>query len=176
MDFPQVWAPWGPGTQIVAIGIGSALGTLRLGSSSGAWPTANKAFFLPVRIDHEIVITKFFTANGATASGNLDVGLYTLDGTRLLSTGTTAQAGTTTIQVIDVTDTLVARGNYYLALAHSSTAGTYIRLAPANATVLRGSGLVEQTSAFALPATATFAANSATYLPLFGALCAPVTA
>jgi hypothetical protein len=53
--------------------------------------------------------------NGATASGNMDVGIYDYAGTRLVSSGSTAQSGTSAFQDFDITDTLLGPGIFYLA-------------------------------------------------------------
>lgn len=136
---------------------------------SAVWTAANRAIFVPFRLTRAKPVTKLFAHNGATASGNLDIGIYTIDGTRIVSTGSVAQSGTNVCQVIDITDTLLGDGDYYLALAMDGTTGTVFRAAP-QATRLRTAGVLQQASAFPLPATATFAAVASAFLPFFGAL------
>ena len=146
-----------------SVGAPVNIGTL----ASATWPTANKAIFMPFRVFHSQGITVLVLAwmNGATATGNVDMGIYDAAGTKLVSTGSTAQSGTSTIQQVDVTDTLLGPGLYYFALALSSTSGTTIR-----SSILLLShkllGQAEVTSALPLPATVTFATITSAYLPL----------
>jgi hypothetical protein len=184
MDFPRLGLP--PALCISTIGreaIGSRLACVVDRAvdifTSQTWVTANKALFIPFVLNDPVTVTKLWTANGATASGNLDVGIYAPDGTLIVSTGATAQSGTSTIQAVNITDTLVGRGAFYLALSHSSTAGTYQMISMAgvfgaSAPISGAMGILEMAAAHALPAAATFAApTGVTRLPLFGLLCAP---
>lgn len=93
--------------------------------ASAAWPSNNLALYIPVHFPAPFTIARFMVANGANTTGNADVGLYSLEGARLLSTGTTLRAGASAVQYIGVTDTVFPAGHYYLALVGSSTAGTY---------------------------------------------------
>lgn len=149
--------------------IGNALNAMGLGTSGAAWATANKALFVPFSVYSPITIVKMFVVNGATASGNIDVGIYDRGGARLVSAGSTAQSGTSAIQEFNITDTALSPGLYYLACALDNATGTLEVWTPALA-IGRSLGICEQTSAFALPATATFAAASSTFrVPFIGA-------
>lgn len=132
-----------------------------------AWPTANKALYIPIRITHPCVALRMLVLNGATASGNMDVGIYDYAGTRLVSSGSTAQSGTSAFQDFDITDTLLGPGIFYLALALDNTTGT-IGMHTVFPRYLRAAGVQEQGTAFALPATATFATASVQVLPRMG--------
>lgn len=137
-------------------------------AASVAYPTANLAFFHSIWVPTPCTIVQMFAYNGATVSGNIDVGLYAMDGTRLVSSGSTAQAGTNVLQAFDVTDTTIGPGEYYLAIAMDNTTGTLFRFAP-GIRLIRPLGCLSQASAFALPATATFAALSGgSYVPIYG--------
>ncbi len=173
MDWPDVLAPngpsfgmhhpWGPGGVLCGLGSNAA-------GTSGAWPAANLALFMPFVVTRPVVIENLAVVNGSTASGNIDMGLYAADGTRLVSVGSTAQAGTSAAQVFDITDTLLGVGRYYLALALDNATGTVQRAVASNAVIGRFAGMLEQTSAFPLPATASFAAYTRTALPNMAAL------
>src|SRR5688500_5012668 len=63
-------------------------------AASAAWPSANLALYVPILIPERITVDRFFSHNGAAVGDNLDLGLYTEDGTRVVSTGSTAQSGT----------------------------------------------------------------------------------
>lgn len=153
-----------------------SIGTIVGNPVSTAWPTANLAFYWPIMIGSACLVTSFFVANGATAANQVDIGLYASDGTRISSTGATAQAGTTAIQTIDVTDFMVGPGLYYLALTADNVAVTVRALALGSAEFGRVAGLLQQTTAFALPAAATFAQFAQTIIPLYGMNITPLPA
>jgi hypothetical protein len=129
--------------------------------------TANLAVFVPFYVPEAVTITKLGWGNGAAVAGNLDAGIYGTAGTRLVSTGTTAQATTAVIQVVDVTDTTLARGVYYLALSSDTSGATQKILAvlPA-AGIPQSLGLLQMAAAFVLPASATFAKYASAFVPL----------
>lgn len=141
-----------------------------LSATSGAWPTNNKAIYIPFRLTRPFVFDKLFILNGATASGNIDLGVYSADGTKIVSKGSTAQSGTNAIQSLAVSSTELGPGLFYMAAAFSSTSGTSFRINPSvsGITVINQAGIAMQTSAFALPATATFASAVDTYVPIMG--------
>jgi hypothetical protein len=137
--------------------------------ASTAWVSANLVMYVPVPCPGPFRITKFACENGSAVSGNLDMGLYTPEGKLIVSTGSTAQAGTSQWQSIDVTDTEIPPGWYYLAMVLNNSTGTNVRTASAT-TAKRMFGCVEQTSTFPLPASATFAVNTNAYWPMFQAM------
>lgn len=137
-------------------------------TGSSAWPSANRAYYVPFAIPTPIIVAKLFTTNGTTASNNFDIGIYDKDGTRIVSTGSTAQSGTTALQIVDVSDTLIGPGLFYMALAMNGTTGTHHVFGSISATFTQACGVYLQASAFPLPANATYAANATTYLPVFG--------
>jgi hypothetical protein len=136
-------------------------------ATSNAYISANLAIYVPFVISSRIIATQMFTVNGATAGNNIDVGIYTADGTRLVSIGSTAQSGTATIQAFNITDTELGPGLYYMAIAMNGTTGTLYSSLP-TARALRAMGCFNQATAFALPATATFASVANAYIPVFG--------
>lgn len=138
-------------------------------ASSATWPTTNKAFFVPITLDTTIIVQTLFVVNGATASNNFDLGIYSADGTKLVSTGSTAQAGTNTLQVVTLgTPLTIGPSLYYLATAFNGTTGTTFKVSLGVNGVFEA-GVYIQTSAFPLPANATFATASAeTIIPITG--------
>lgn len=150
------------------------IGTLPLNSITGAaWPAASLALYVPFNIPRLTSFDRMYTHNGATAADSVDVGIYSLDGTRLTSKGLTAQAGTATLQFFTFASAiLLPAGRYYMALALNGTTGTFLRGAFA-AVQLGSLGVYQQDLAGesvpgTLPATATFAAMAQAYLPNFG--------
>lgn len=127
--------------------------------ASETFSAADRAHFQWFRVPETCIVKQLWVANGATASGNIDVGIYNPDGVRLVSSGSTAQSGTNTLQVFDVTDTTLTRGYYYIAVAMDNATGT-LRRNNASARNAKFQGSAIMASAFPLPATATLATNS----------------
>jgi hypothetical protein len=167
-DFPQgsVLAPGLKNLSSLNLDVGVTQLWLNGGAASRtgtAWPSANLAIFVPVVVGTPFTVMRFGVENG-TVSGNLDAGIYTSEGKLIISTGSTAQSGVSQWQSIDVTDTLIPPGLYYLALALNNGTGQVARCG-FTALNLRQSGVMQMASAFALPATATFATMAQAYLP-----------
>lgn len=147
-----------------------SLSVLQAGSgapTSAAWSAANRALFIPFRLSRPITAVKMFVFNGTTVSGNLDVGIYNKDGVRLVSSGSVAQAGTSQVQVIDIADTFLDIGLFYMAMAMDNSTGHNFRRS-VNNILMRLTGCLQMASAFPLPATATFASISSSYVPTMG--------
>jgi hypothetical protein len=139
------------------------------GTASATYISANRAIYIPFALASTATFVKMFVINGAAVSGNIDVGIYNEAGTRLVSSGSTAQAGTSAIQEFDITDTTLSEGIYYLAVAMDNTTGTLQR-GTGSSLRLQMTGMAIQASAFPLPATATFAALAASdYVPCIAA-------
>lgn len=154
------------------LSVGGPLSSCSINQSGGTntWPSANQAFFVPIVVPRSLTVVKMFWVNGAAVSGNVDTGIYDVAGNRLVSIGTTAQAGTSAIQIVDTTDLALAPGRYYLALACDNTTATFARSGTPGATMIRAAGCYQMATAFVLPDPVTFAAStSATTVPLFGA-------
>lgn len=136
--------------------------------SSATFPASNDALFVPFTLKQSVLVKRLFAINGGAVSGNIDVGLYSEDGARVVSSGSTAQSGTSAPQFFDVTDLVIGPGRYYFAVAMDNTTGTIFR---ANTPVARmqAMGCAKQATAFALPSSATFATVTATFIPLIGA-------
>lgn len=130
-----------------------------------AWPVSNTAYFIPFEIQQPFLVKLMAITNENTVSGNVDVGVYAEDGTRLISKGSTAQSGTFSNQTLDVTDTVLAPGKYYLAMAMDNTTGIVGRLAT-GLERLKTVGILEMATAFPLPAVATFATLTTNYCPM----------
>lgn len=134
-------------------------------TSSGA-PGASVICYVPMVIPWVYPIRRLFLWNGLTAAGNVDVGLYSKDGVKLISSGSYVQVGTSVPQFSSVSYLLPA-GAYYLAAVMSST-GTWTRTTPSSgSTVMRQIGLLAE-SAFPLPAVMTPTATAISTMPLIG--------
>lgn len=134
-------------------------------NASIAWPVANLAIYEPSIIYQPLTIVKMSILNGTAVSGNVDIGIYDAGGAKLVTAGSTAQAGTSAIQTFDITDTLLRPGLYYMALALDNTTGTVEGVSGLTAIDAEILGVMQQASAFAMPSPATFAAFAQTLLP-----------
>lgn len=147
----------------------ATLGQVGLGSFISGATGANVVKYIPIYLPTKVTVARLTWNNGGTVAGNVDCGIYTIDGTRIISTGNTLQATINVQQTVDVADTLVGPGDFFLAIVNSST-GTFFTTTM-TAPYQRLAGLLEQVvgAGTGLPATATFAAASTNALvPLFG--------
>jgi hypothetical protein len=126
--------------------------------------TANRALYYPLVIPFPYPIKRFWIYN-STVAGNIDIGIYTREGTKVVSTGSVVQAGASVMQYIS-SSYLLSPGSYYLALASSSTGGTQTQSFGQN--MARATGILQQTGAFPLPATMTPEVPAETFMRLFG--------
>ncbi len=139
---------------------------------SGGWIAANRAIFYPFSLTEPATVVQLLWFVGATSSGNIDVGVYDSEMRLLVSAGTTAMSATiNTVQELNVADTLLPPGKYYLAGVCSSGTGTiFLQNAASDEGSLSGAIMYEQASAIPLPNPATPVLTTATALVmhLFG--------
>jgi hypothetical protein len=134
---------------------------------ASSYPTANLALFVPFRLTRPTTFNTLFIYQAGTASGNIDLGIYSADGTKLISTGSTAN--TTGLQSISITATTFTAGLYYYAVACDNTTNQPVFMSMSQAMFLKAVGMAQMASAFPLPATATFATIGQTVIPIIGA-------
>lgn len=155
----------------------NAFNTARFDASTSiyavvAWPANNRALYFPIHMPAGFTVARFMVANGANLTGTVDIGIYSIEGTRLLSAGNTARSGASSVQYIGVTDTYFPAGHYYLAQVASSTTGTYGCIqfdATIGAAQARTFGALQEALGSAvLPATMTPAAMAGTNMFFFG--------
>lgn len=131
--------------------------------------TANRAHYLPLSLPYSYLVRRMFWVNGTTVtSSNVDVGIYSEDGTRLYSSGSTAMSGPSVPQFVTLsTPLLLPPGRYYIAYVCDGTGarGWAITL---GADPLRQMASFQQATALPLPASATFAAATNINLPFVG--------
>ncbi len=138
------------------------------GTAAVAWPANNRALYSPISLPSNFTVARLMIASG-NATGNVDVGLYDVNGNLLVSTGTVARSGSSVVQYYDVTDESFPPGDYYLALVVSTTSGTVIASSPQDTPLLQGCGLLEEDlGSTVLPATMTPVRYTATRGWLFG--------
>jgi hypothetical protein len=135
--------------------------------SATAWPTANKAIYMPIIFRYPATLTSisFIAGNG---TGNYDLGFY--DGyskVKYQSSGSTAMTATGGKTLTFTQPIRVDAGRVYFgALALSSTSGTAFKSAAPVANCIM-CGLGEQTSSLPLPSTAAPVTATSAYAPLF---------
>ncbi len=157
---------------LLSIGMASMVGnSARLSSftaGSAAWPAANRGYGIPFSLDKPYEVRRALLYNGATVSGNFDIGVLDRYGDRITSIGSTAQAGVSSIQQVAFgSPVTLDPGVYILALGINNTTATVFRTATP-AALLSMAGM-RQFDSFPIPATAPALAAMATdYLPVFG--------
>jgi hypothetical protein len=118
---------------------------------SAIWPVANAALLIPFVLSEPGTVYELGWHNGSVVSGNCDAGIYDAAGTLLVSTGSTAQAGVSSFQQVNIADTAIpARALHYLAFAMDNITGRMTRLTP-QYKWCGIMGLRYKTSSFALP-------------------------
>lgn len=170
-DWPPQQRPW----NAVALSTldSESVGPLASGTAgygqATAWPSANRAFFVPFLVYSTITVVKMKIANGATISGNVDIGIYDDQKHRLVSTGSTAHAGASVAQTFDITDTTLQPGRYYAALCSSSSTATIGRVNTATAAETKSWGvLMQDPGSVTLPDPAVWVSPSGLFVPYIG--------
>jgi hypothetical protein len=128
---------------------------------SRSWGVANTAIFVPFSVEEYVTAYKISDVGGNTPAGNADGGIYNLDGTRIVSSGSTAQGSVGVLTILDIADTLLKPGYYLFAVA--SSGGDHFASNGRGATYDQY-GIRSMASAFPLPATVTLA-PAINYLP-----------
>jgi len=151
------------GDESVGYTVGDPLNQAGLGSN--AWTTANLAVYFPFQVFMPFLVQKVFWANGATVSGNVDVGVYNTDGVLLLNAGSTAQATINVAQSVALgTPYLLTPDLYYFGVAASSATATFVGSGVGTPDFMQHFGMGQQSAAPPLPATWTFASASTSTL------------
>lgn len=161
-EIPPVISTAGSSSQI-----GQYIANTQRAFATAVWQATNTAIYVPVQIDVAVTVVKMAFRVGVQ-SGNYDIGIYDEHGNRIVSLGSTAVpvAG---IATADIADTALMPGVYFLALCIDNVTASIFRATPP-AVVKQGCGVQQQAvGAVTLPASATFANPSGTYLPLITA-------
>jgi hypothetical protein len=163
MDFPGEWIQ---PLMISSLGRYSNFGLSYTALSAPTAPTSGvmqsvngQTCLIGFTLPGPYTIRAFWVYNGATVSGNIDLGIYVTNPgqttlSRILSTGATAQSGGSTVQTVTCTATRLDRGTYYMALTASAAAATFTSIAPTFA-LAGGMGCHIATTAGSLPTTIT---------------------
>jgi hypothetical protein len=144
-------------SQSLEFGIGRSMRGLEIsGNSAGGTRTANMAQYIPFWLPCAFTIRGIFWMNGSTVTGNGDFGIYSLEGVKLGSTGSTALTGISQLQGVTLSTALnLDRGIYFMA-AVSDGATRYTNTTFGSAADVSKVGVFEESSVFPLPSTASF--------------------
>jgi hypothetical protein len=145
--------------------LGGAVGSWTNIHTAQPWGTANLARYVPFVLDRPYHVAQLVWY--VNTANNCDVGIYTEGGTRLVSTGSTAAAGGGTFQTFNITDLELGPGRYFWATA-ADNGGAQFGCWQHTQHLAQGNGIYEETSAFPLPATATFATITSNIVPSAG--------
>jgi hypothetical protein len=125
--------------------------------ASATWESAARAVYTPIVLRAPCVARRVWWANGATTTGGatVEVGIYAnVDygpGAKLVS-GSATQGTASQVQFVDVTDTALPPGLYWIAvMCSSATNTTMFRVSVTADAMMR----FEEASASPLPSTAT---------------------
>jgi len=140
---------------------------------SANWIAVSVGVFVPFTVPESFTATKMFWQNGTAVAGNIDVGIFLEDGTRVVSAGSTAQATISVIQTVDITDTVLARGRYYMGMTSDTSGITQKVYALAGAAgIYQSMGMLKDTACAPPLSTsanpATFVAYDLAFIPTFG--------
>lgn len=135
--------------------------------ASTPWPVASRGIFTPFDLAEEFTVRNLFLANGGTVSGNIDLGIYDEALERVLSTGSTAQAGVSVLQVVNVVRLVLRPGRYWWAVAIDNVTGTVTASNPAS-TVIQAAGAGFVAASFPLPVRVVGPLTAGLIVPLTG--------
>ena len=128
-------------------------------STSGVL-TANNIYLGTIQILYGVSLTGIRFYKGATAAGNVLVGLYDSSGNLLASSNSTALSGTFAVQSVPFTATYFANpGIYFLGFIPSTSSDTFALTASFGLSSTAAAG------GFSLPSTVTPPANGGAYIP-----------
>lgn len=132
--------------------------------------TANRILYVPFWLDTPATAYQMFWVNGVVAANHVDMGIYNRDGVWLVNAGSTVIGGSNNApQLLDITDTPLSPGEYYMAFWIDSATPT-IKIWSIAGRFLASMGCFETLSATGgLPtSTATFANCTVTDIPYIG--------
>lgn len=132
------------------------------------WPASNDAYIVPFRIAEPFNAQWAWVHNGNAVNGNLDIGIYDEHFNRLVSSGSTAQAGINVVQAINITDTLLPTGVYFLALAMDNIVGEVMRFDAIAVNYALFAGIGGMANAFPLPDPFVIATAPDEDIPIYG--------
>lgn len=166
-DWPSVLLPPFP---VVHTYSQEALDLSYLAMATGATGTVtvvqNQAYFYPFRLDVGATAMKLYYITGPTQNGNVDMGIYDSQFNAVITSGSTAQGAANTLNALDITDTSLPPGNYWVAFASNSATATVFANADGDELSMGVLPYYVQASAFALPTTTATPVKSTAASPV----------
>lgn len=146
--------------------LGAEIGCFNVAPTSAQCAAVNTALFVPFVVHRSFVAVKMAVANGAAVAGNIDLGIYDDQQNRIVSVGSTAQAGVSAVQSVDITDTTLLPGVYFMALNSDNATGQFYRWATGSPGNIGAFGVYSQAvGALTLPDPAVFAKPTTQSIP-----------
>lgn len=142
-------------------------------ASSGTWESANRAVYYSLYVPVVTVIRRVWWANGATTTGGatIEAGVYAdagaKPGAKLIS-GSATQGTASQVQFVDVTDTTLTPGYYWLAVMATTTTNTTLHRNNGVDTGADAAIRFQESTGGTLPTTATPAESAVGNYWLFG--------
>lgn len=171
LSLPPRYRPTSLSIQLFAPeSIGPGMRTMSVSSPASATNVQNLAWLYPFRLYEWVTFVRGWWYTGATANGNVDIGIYSDAFVRLGSTGAVGQGSTS---VLNSSAFSVAAGitcgpgRYYYGMSCSSATGTFFSHTVIAAQA-RALGVVQMAAAHVLPDPITPAAFAQTIMPHFG--------
>lgn len=135
-------------------------------NNSLTW-VANLAVYMPFFLPVPYTAKRFYVVNStSTTAQNLDIGIYSEDGIRIISTGSTAKTSGGGVQYITAAFYLTA-GRYFFAYSNDSALASAVRGGNAAIRFAQMAGVFEE-SVFPLPASMTPVVAAHALQPLIG--------
>lgn len=144
------------------------------GPSGAAWPSANLAIFCPVVVPAPVRVRQLGWVNSTNVTDKINLGIFDRALAKVVETGDTQATGTNAVQLVNITDTDLQPGLYYLAMACNGTTSVVFR-ANLPALQLEQFGCFQEASDYALASPATPAAPANAYLPYCFMICGRYT-
>lgn len=140
-------------------------------TTAAAWPVAKLVKYVPFSVYDVILVDTLWVYNGATVAGNMDLGIYDKNGTRLVNSGSTARTGNANVaQFVTISSTALVPGFYFLAVTLDTNTDTVRHGSTAVTGCILQGVLDETTGSFGLPATATYGLATQIGVPFCGVL------
>ena len=150
-DWPQATAISEPRI-VSALSVDTEPGRAAVGYTPASFTqTANRVTYVPFYVPVPQTVSGMGWVNGSVISGTVHGGIYSFLGKTLIVSGSVAQAGASVAQTLDLTDTPVEPGWYWMAVGISA-AGSFISSTTGSGGASAGAhGVCYQDAAVPLP-------------------------
>jgi hypothetical protein len=140
-------------------------GVANIAPGTNAWSAANRALYVPFRVTEEVTVYQIGFGSGATAGGNVSVGIYDSAYNRLVS-GTAARV-VSSETFVNTTDVVLLPGLYYMGMAVDGT-NNMATFSLVNVQIAHLIGIRMEESAYPLPDPMTPVKTATVFAPFMG--------